>query len=153
MSTAETLYSVRQTEQTSGDSNLKVSQVVKGEMSAKTTYQRSAKGPVTIAECSADGKYLAIENTGRRPEDLAGWKIERSIDGKDKAPFVFPAGFSLRQGGKCKIWAGGKPGSAGRDDIDGGVESWGIGANITTKLCTPAGEDKATHVQKTTYSS
>jgi len=142
-----------QQDSTEDDSNLKVSQVVKGEMSAKTTYQRSAKGPVTIAECSADGKYLAIENTGRRPEDLAGWKIERSIDGKDKEPFVFPSGFSLRQGGKCKIWAGGKPGSAGRDDIDGGVESWGIGANITTKLCTPAGEDKATHVQKTTYSS
>ena len=35
-------------------------------MSAKTTYQRSAKGPVTISECSADGKYIAIENTGRR---------------------------------------------------------------------------------------
>ena len=30
------------------DSSLKVSQVVKGEMSAKTTYQRSAKGAVSI---------------------------------------------------------------------------------------------------------
>ncbi len=35
-------------------------------MSAKTTYQRSAKGPVSISECSADGKYVQIENTGRK---------------------------------------------------------------------------------------
>ena len=42
------------------------SQVVKGEMSAKTTYQRSAKGPVSISECSADGKFICLENTGRR---------------------------------------------------------------------------------------
>ena len=48
------------------DSSLKVSQVVKGEMSAKTTYQRSAKGPITISECSPDGSYVTIENTGRR---------------------------------------------------------------------------------------
>ena len=38
----------------------------KGEMSAKTTYQRSAKGPVTIPECSPDGKFVVLENTGRK---------------------------------------------------------------------------------------
>ena len=48
------------------DSSLKVSQVVKGEMSAKTTYQRSAKGPVSISECAADGRFIALENTGRK---------------------------------------------------------------------------------------
>lgn len=40
--------------------------MVKGEMSAKTTYQRSAKGPVSIAECAADGKFITLENTGRK---------------------------------------------------------------------------------------
>jgi hypothetical protein len=45
---------------------MRVSQVVKGEMSAKTTYQRSAKGPLSISECSADGKFIALENTGRK---------------------------------------------------------------------------------------
>jgi len=48
------------------DSSTRVSQVTKGEMSAKTTYQRSAKGPVSISDCSADGKFIAIENTGRK---------------------------------------------------------------------------------------
>jgi len=45
---------------------MRVSQVVKGEMSAKTTYQKSAKGPVTIPDCSADGKFVQLENTGRK---------------------------------------------------------------------------------------
>ena len=39
---------------------------VKGEMSAKTTHQRSAKGPTSIGDCSADGKFVTLENTGRR---------------------------------------------------------------------------------------
>ena len=45
---------------------MKVNQVVKGEMSAKTTYQKSAKGPVAIFETAADGKYIALENSGRK---------------------------------------------------------------------------------------
>jgi len=45
---------------------MRTTQVIKGEMSAKTTYQRSAKGPVSISECSADGKYVSLENTGRK---------------------------------------------------------------------------------------
>jgi len=45
---------------------MRVSQVVKGEMSAKTTYQKSAKGPVSIAECSPDGKSITLENVGRK---------------------------------------------------------------------------------------
>ena len=48
------------------DSSMRTTQVIKGEMSAKTTYQRSAKGPVSISECSADGTYVALENTGRK---------------------------------------------------------------------------------------
>ena len=48
------------------DSSMRVSQVVKGEMSAKTTYQKSAKGPVSIAECAADGKSITLENVGRK---------------------------------------------------------------------------------------
>ena len=49
---------------------MRTTQVIKGEMSAKTTYQRSAKGPVSISECSADGTYVALENTGRKVSQL-----------------------------------------------------------------------------------
>jgi intermediate filament protein if len=135
------------------DSSLKVSQVVKGEMSAKTTYQRSAKGPVSISECSADGKFVSVENTGRKAESLGGWQITRNIDGSSKVPFTFEPDFQIRAGGKVKIWAGGRGAGAGRDDLETSEGSWGIGANITTKLVNPNGEDRATHVQKTIYTS
>jgi hypothetical protein len=39
---------------------------MKGEMSAKTTYQRSAKGNISIAECDATGKFIVFENTGKK---------------------------------------------------------------------------------------
>lgn len=140
--------------QSTEDSNLKVSQVVKGEMSAKTTYQRSAKGPVSISECSADGKHITVENTGRRDENVGRWKISRNIDGKEKDGFTFPHGFSLRPGGKAKIYAKGqRPASAPATDLESSDESWGIGANIHTKLVNEREEDRATHVQKTIYTS
>lgn len=136
-----------------GDSSLKVSQVVKGEMSAKTTYQRSAKGPVSISECAADGRYVALENTGRKEESLNGWRLKRVIDGIEKADQTLDR-LVLRPGGKVKIYSGGqKPGNAPSSDIECNIQSWGIGANITTKLMNPAGEDRATHVQKTIYTS
>jgi intermediate filament protein if len=140
--------------ETTDDSSLRVSQVVKGEMSAKTTYQRSAKGPVSIAECSSDGKFIVIENTGRKDEPLGGWRLIRTIDGMDKADYTFKSDFVLRAAGKSKIWAmGSKPPSASSADIESNLIGWGSGANITTKLSNQLGEERATHIQKTLYSS
>ena len=45
----------------------------RGEMSAKTTYQRSAKGPVAINTCAADGRSMTLENTGRK----VGSRVQR----------------------------------------------------------------------------
>jgi intermediate filament protein if len=136
------------------DSSLKVSQVVKGEMSAKTTYQRSAKGPVSISECSADGKFIALENTGRKDESLGDWHIKRTIDGQDRPDVVLDKSMTLRPGQKFKLWSRGtKPLGAGPNDIEVDLQSWGLGANITTKLVNPAGEDRATHLTKTVYQS
>merc|ERR1719283_737653 len=132
-----------------GDGSLKVSQVVKGEMSAKTTYQRSAKGPVSIMECSADGKYIALENTSRKEEVLGGWRISRIIDGAERANFQLPSNFKISGKAKIKIWAQGKrPHDAGHE-IEVEPQTFGIGSNITTKLISPQGEERATHVQKT----
>jgi len=55
--------------------------LMKGEMSAKTTYQRSAKGPVSIADCSADGKYITLENTGRKV-NLIVWIMRSDMQSK-----------------------------------------------------------------------
>ena len=135
------------------DQSLKVSQVVKGEMSAKTTYQRSAKGPVSVSECSADGKFVAMENTGRKEESLGGWRLRRIVDGREAADFGFESNFKLAPGKRVKIWASksGRPDAAGSSDLVFDKESWGIGANVTTKLVNPANEERATHVQKTVY--
>lgn len=135
------------------DSSLKVSQVVKGEMSAKTTYQRSAKGAVSIMECAADGKYIALENTSRKDEVLGGWRITRNIDGQEKADFTFPGNFAIRGNSKVKVWAKGHRQGGNPNDIETNVATFGVGANITTKLVNPAGEERATHVQKTIYTS
>jgi len=140
--------------ETTEDSALRVSQVVKGEMSAKTTYQRSAKGPVSIAECSADGKFIIVENTGRKEESLGGWKLKRNIDGHDRAEYTLDQACVIRAGGKVKIWAQGqKPISAPASDIESDQPTWGVGANIKTSLVNQGGEDRATHVQKTMYTS
>jgi intermediate filament protein if len=134
------------------DSATRVTQVVKGEMSAKTTYQRSAKGPVAIAECSADGKFITLENTGRKEEDLSGWRIKRNIDGLDKSDFAFGQ-LVLQPISKIRIWAKeNRPSSAPYTDLEYHEGSWGVGSSILTKLVSNSGEDRASHIQKTTYS-
>ena len=50
--------------------------VVKGEMSAKTTHQRSAKGPTSIGDCSADGTFVTLENTGRKVCVSSHWLVQ-----------------------------------------------------------------------------
>jgi len=136
------------------DSSLKVSQVVKGEMSAKTTYQRSAKGPVSIMECCSSGKYVCLENTSRKDESIDGWRINRLIDGVEKANVTLPSNLVAKGNVKIKIWAQGKKDStAGPNDIEANIDTWGVGANITTKLINKSNEDRATHIQKTIYTS
>jgi len=37
-------------------------------------------------------------------------------------------------------------------DLEYSEATWGVGSNITTRLVNPAGEDRATHIQKVNYS-
>ena len=43
-----------------------VGSAARGELAAKTTYQRAAKGAIAVSECPPDGKCVKLENTGRR---------------------------------------------------------------------------------------
>nr|UFQ72712.1 intermediate filament b-like protein [Macrostomum pusillum] len=131
--------------------------VMKGEMSAKTTYQRTAKGNISIQECSADGKYILLENTGKkgRKEDLSGWRLSRNIDnGRQVIKFTLPNGVVLDDGlfKNIRIWARGQR-PAGSSDLEANESSWGVGANITTSLFNTEGEERATHTQRTVYSA
>uniref|UniRef100_T1E1E3 LaminB n=1 Tax=Dendrocoelum lacteum TaxID=27895 RepID=T1E1E3_9PLAT len=130
------------------------SSTVKGEMSAKTSFQRTAKGNVTIQECSPDGKYIILENTGSQPENLSGFKVDRNVDtGRIVVVYAIPEGVILEATGKkrsLKIWAKGcKP--SGTDDLECQDANWGIGSLIVTILINKKGEEKATHTQRTVY--
>jgi len=152
--TTDQSYVFKQTDTTSGDGS-KVSQITKGEMSAKTTYQRSAKGPVAIAEISGDGKFIQLENTGKKDEELGEWRLKRNIDDvENKVDIALPKGFTLKAGQKVKLWAKGqKPAEgAGEGDIEVSENSWGTGSKVViTKLINAANEERATHVQRTTF--
>lgn len=43
-----------------------VGSAARGELAAKTTYQRAAKGAIAVSECPPDGKCVKLENTGRK---------------------------------------------------------------------------------------
>jgi intermediate filament protein if len=120
-------------------------------MSARTTYQKSAKGPLSIAECSGDGKFIVIENTGRKDEPLSGWTLKRNIDGEEKVDYAIDAEIVVKPVNKVKLWSkGSKPSNSTANDIETDQVNWGSGSNVTTKLINAAGEERATHVQKTT---
>jgi len=128
--------------------------VVKGEVQAKITNQRSAKGATAVGDCSVDGKFVTIENTGRKEEDISGWKVSRSLNGSDSsfAKYKFDNNVVLKAGQKFKLWAKGSlPSDAVAGvDVETSVENWGFGSESTvTKITNQAGEDRATLIQKT----
>jgi len=128
--------------------------VTRSEMSAKTTYQRSAKGPISITECSPDGKFLVLENTNKsKDQNLDGWMIKRKVDNTPEMNFNFPKGFVLKSGKAVKVWArsGGGVHKPPEEIVWNEAENWGVGSNIVTTLYSDKQEEKATHIQKTIY--
>jgi len=128
--------------------------VTRSEMSAKTTYQRSAKGPISITECSPDGKYIILENTNKsKDQNLDGWLIKRKVDQLGEMIFNFPKGFVLKSGKAVKVWARASGGTHRPPDeiVWNEEENWGVGSNIVTTLYSDKSEEKATHIQKTVY--
>jgi len=45
---------------------MRVSKTTRDQIMANTTFQMSAKGPVAFTEISAEGKFIALDNTGRK---------------------------------------------------------------------------------------
>jgi len=128
--------------------------VTRSEMSAKTTYQRSAKGPISITECSPDGKFLVLENTNKsKDQNLDGWLVKRKVDNTPEMIFNFPKGFVLKSGKAVKVWAraGGGVHKPPEEIVWNEAENWGVGSNIVTTLYSDKQEEKATHIQKTIY--
>lgn len=125
---------------------------VRGEVSTRTTFQRSAKGNVTIAECDPDGKFIILENSHRsKDENIGDWKLKRKIDGKREIIYTFPPSVVIKPGKVVKVWARDQGGRNDPPDhlIFDGEHSWGTGANIQTILLNKDAEERATHTQRT----
>ncbi|XP_046340225.2 70 kDa neurofilament protein-like isoform X1 [Haliotis rufescens] len=143
-------------EKQSGDASQVSMKMMRGEVSAKTTYQRTSTGPVVVASVDPEGKFIVLENTSsgtsRRDVDLDRYRLERDLDSKRKLSYTF-RNFSLKAGKQVKIWAKGSSTSAGLNDlVFRDADTWGTGSNITTTLINEKGEEKACHIQKTNYS-
>jgi len=126
--------------------------IVKGETATRTSFQRSAKGNISIAECNPEGKFIILENTHRsKDEELGAWKLKRKIDGKREIVFTIPEKFSLKAGKSLKIWAKNQGGTHTPPDslILEAEDSWGVGQNVQTILYNKENEERATHIQRT----
>ncbi|XP_046340227.1 70 kDa neurofilament protein-like isoform X3 [Haliotis rufescens] len=149
-------YSTAGDTTTAGDASQVSMKMMRGEVSAKTTYQRTSTGPVVVASVDPEGKFIVLENTSsgtsRRDVDLDRYRLERDLDSKRKLSYTF-RNFSLKAGKQVKIWAKGSSTSAGLNDlVFRDADTWGTGSNITTTLINEKGEEKACHIQKTNYS-
>lgn len=124
---------------------------VRGEVQTKTTFQRSAKGNITIAECEANGKYITLENTHRnKDEDVSGCRIKRKIDGKRELSYAIPQNVIIRAGRTTKIFARDQgPSNPPESLVFDSETSWGTGTNVITAFYNKEGEERATHTQKT----
>lgn len=126
--------------------------MVRGEMSTRTTFQRSAKGNVTIAECDPDGKFIVLENSHRsKEENIGDWKLRRKIDGRKEVVYTFPSSIVIKAGKTCKVWARDQGGynNPPYDLVFDGENNWGTGNTVQTVLVNRDGEERATHTQRT----
>ena len=73
-------------------------------LESRTTIHKSSKGPISVAECDAQGKYVLIENTSRSKSiALAGWTLRQENDNGDILTFTFPDNCLLRPNHTIKV--------------------------------------------------
>lgn len=73
-------------------------------LEAKTTIHKSAKGPISVAECDNNGKYISVENTSRsKSVSLSGWKLCQEIENGETFTFKFPENCVLKSNQTIKV--------------------------------------------------
>ncbi len=113
------------------------------------------QGPVSISECSPDGKVVILENTSRNKDIiLTNWVLKRRVDTKQEITYTFPENIILKANKVIRIWARGHgKENIPTDLVNNDIENWGMGVNIVTIVLNDVGDEKATHLQKTVYAS
>lgn len=120
------------------------------EENSRSSWQKSAKGNVSIQEVSTDGTSITLENIHRsKEENLGGWELKRRIDGKKEIFFTFPAGFILKPLKTVKILAKNKGIANGIDLLVHQTEdSFGVGHHGETILYNRNGEERSTLIYR-----
>jgi hypothetical protein len=73
-------------------------------LESRTTILKSAKGPISVAECDTQGRFILIENTSRSKSiTLAGWTLRQESDQGDLLTFTFPENCLLRPNHSLKV--------------------------------------------------
>jgi len=119
----------------------------------KMTVQKSARGPIAIDQVDPQGNFVVIENAGStgKDQEMKGWSLRRRIDAKDEIVYRFPENFVLKSRSRIRILSR----NASRGSINEretlvaeGVQTWGTGTNMVTRLLDANGEEKAIFNQK-----
>lgn len=73
-------------------------------LESRTTIHKSSKGPISVAECDPQGRYIIIENTSRSKSiALAGWTLRQVNDNEDVLTFSLPENCLLRPNHTVKV--------------------------------------------------
>ncbi|KHJ93375.1 hypothetical protein OESDEN_06717 [Oesophagostomum dentatum] len=112
------------------ETDMETMRVVKGETASRQSFQRSAKGNVSI-------------------HSIGEWKLKRRIDGKREIVYTLPKDFVLRAGKSVKIFARNQGVSSPPEQlVYEGEDTFGSGNSVQTILFNKEGEERATHIQR-----
>jgi hypothetical protein len=119
----------------------------------KMTVQKSARGPIAIDQVDPQGNFIVVENAGStgKDQDMKGWTLRRKIDTNNEIVYAFPNNFVLKSRSRIRILCR----NASKSQINEketlvaeGVQTWGTGTNMVTRLLDANGEEKALFNQK-----
>jgi hypothetical protein len=110
-------------------------------------------GPVAIDQVDPQGNFIVIENAGSagKDQELKGWSLRRKIDSKDDIVYKFPDNFVLKSRSRIRILSrNASKGTTNEKEtlVAEGVQTWGTGTTMVTRLVDANGEEKALFNQK-----
>ncbi|CAF0888530.1 unnamed protein product [Adineta ricciae] len=123
-----------------------------GPLQSRVTFQKSAKGPISISECHTQGHYIVVDNTSQSKNiDLTNWIICQENNTGEKIHFTFPEHAPLKANHSLKILAKAFESELKNNDdlIATSVSTWHTGSHIVTTLINPDGKERATLTKKT----
>lgn len=110
-------------------------------------------GPIAIDQVDPQGNFIVVENAGStgKDQDLKGWTLRRKIDSKDDIVYKFPDNFVLKSRSRIRILSRNASRGSSNDRetlVAEGVQTWGTGSNMVTRLLDFNGDEKALFNQK-----